>query len=123
MPSLCKRSIFLSNLKNRLLPNAAVAAALAGFFLPVIRADQTPAQALQSRFEAAKSSLAAGDLVSAENHYIDAITLGLRQVAQLSISAGQTDRAAADLEHALSLKPDDSETQTALADAWFRKGE
>src|SRR5438045_1406823 len=123
MPSLRKRSNFLSKLRNRLLPKVAVAAALAGFFLHIIRADQTPAQTLQSRFESAKSSLAAGNLVSAENHYLDAITLGLRQMAQLSISAAQIDRATADLEQALSLRPDDSEIQVALADAWFRKGE
>ena len=120
MPSLRKRSNFLSKLRNRLLPKVAVAAALAGFFLHIIRADQTPAQTLQSRFESAKSSLAAGNLVSAENHYLDAITLGLRQMAQLSISAGQIDRATADLEQALSLRPDDSEIQVALADEFTR---
>lgn len=82
-----------------------------------------PAKTLQSKFEAAKTSLAAGDLASAETHYIDAIALGLRQLAQLSLSSGQTDQAAADLDSALSLKPDDIETQLEAAVVSFRKGD
>jgi tetratricopeptide (TPR) repeat protein len=101
---------------------AVVAALAAGFLLPS-RAADNPAKALQSEFEAAKASLAAGDLRSAENHYIDAVTLGLRQVAQLSLSAGQNDQAAAYLESALKLKPEDVETQLDAAGVWFRKGE
>src|SRR5438270_374484 len=83
MASFRKRSIVLNTVSNRLLLKGATVIATAGFLLPFVRADETPGKALQSRFEAAKESLAAGDLVSAENHYIDAITLGLRQVAQV----------------------------------------
>jgi tetratricopeptide (TPR) repeat protein len=82
-----------------------------------------PAKALQAEFQAAKDSLAAGDLASAEKHYFDTITLGLRQVAHLSLSLGNADQAAAYLDSALSLKPDDIETQVSAAGAWFRKGE
>src|SRR5262249_6414991 len=71
----------------------------------------------------AKTSLSAGDLASAENHYKDTITLGLRQLAQLALSLGQTDQAASYLDSALALKPNDLETQLDAAGAWFRKGE
>jgi tetratricopeptide (TPR) repeat protein len=88
-----------------------------------IHAADDLAKSLQSQFESAKSSLAAGDLASAESHYIDTITLGLRQLAQLSLSLGQVDQAAADLESALRLKPDDIETQLDAAGVFFRKGQ
>lgn len=87
------------------------------------RASDDPTQALQSEFQAAKASLAAGDLASAENHYVETIALGLRQLAQLALSEGQIDQAATDLESALALKPDDLETQADAAGTWFRKGE
>ena len=87
------------------------------------RADDNPAIALQSEFNAAKASLATGDLAAAENHYIQTIVLGLRQLAHLALSLGQTDQAAADLESALRLKPDDTETQLDTAGVWFREQE
>src|ERR1700716_732141 len=105
MPSVRKRGIFLSGLLKPPPPRLIVVAALAASFLPSSRAANDPAQALQAEFEAAKASLAAGDLVSAENHYIDTISLGLRQMAQLSLSAGQTDQAAAYLDNALQVSP------------------
>ncbi len=122
MPSVRKRVIFLNGLLKR-LPPLTVVAALAASFLPASRAADNPAKALQAEFEAAKASLAAGDLASAENHYTEAVTLGLHQVAQLSLSAGQTDQAAAYLDYALRLKPGDVETQVDAAGVWFRKGE
>src|SRR5215471_15828779 len=64
----------------------ALVIALATLFPPTTRADDDPAKALQTQFEAAKASLAAGDLASAESHYVDTIALGLRQLAQLSLS-------------------------------------
>lgn len=82
-----------------------------------------PAKTLQAQFEAAKTSLAEGDLASAEAHYIDTVALGLRQVAQISLTLGEIDRAAAYLESALKLKPADVETQMDAAALWFRKGE
>ena len=61
-------------------------------------------------------------MASAEGHYVDAINLGLGQMAQLSLSAGQVDQASTYLDNALKLKPDDAETQVAAADVWFRQG-
>src|SRR5262249_36582535 len=87
------------------------------------RADDDPAKVLQAEFEAAKASLSAGDLASAERYYIEAISLGLRQVAQLSLSLGHTDEAAADLDSALKLKPEDIQTQVDAAAVWFRRGD
>src|SRR5215471_11429607 len=92
-------------------------------FPPFACADDDPAKALQTQFEAAKASLSAGDLVSAENHYLDTITLGLRQLAQISLSLGETDQSASYLDSALKLKPGDVETQLDAAGVWFRKGE
>ncbi len=100
-----------------------VVAALAAPLFPASRAADNPAKTLQSEYEAAKASLAAGDLASAENHYIVSATLGLRQLAQLSLSAGQTDQAAAYLDYVLKLKPGDVEAQVDAAGVWFRKGE
>jgi tetratricopeptide (TPR) repeat protein len=99
-----------------------IVAALVAWF-PRARAADDPAKALQAEFQAAKDSLATGDLASAENHYVDTITLGLRQLAQLSLSLEQTDQAAAYLDSALKLKANDVPTQVDAAGAWFRKGE
>src|SRR5215469_6482982 len=92
-------------------------------FPPLSSASDDPAKALQTQFESAKASLSAGDLVSAENHYVDTITLGLRQLAQLALTLGQTDQAASYLDSALRLRPNDVETQLDAAGVWFRKGE
>jgi tetratricopeptide (TPR) repeat protein len=86
-------------------------------------APDDPAKALQAEFQSAKAFLTAGDLASAENHYIGTVALGLRQLAQLSLSLGETDQAAAYLDSALRLKPSDAETQADAAGVWFRKGE
>ncbi len=96
---------------------------LAVSFPSASRASDNPAHSLVTEFEAAKASLAAGDLASAENHYINTIVLALRQLAQLSLSLGQTDQAATYLDSALRLKPGDIETQVDAAGVQFRKGE
>jgi tetratricopeptide (TPR) repeat protein len=123
MASVRKRAIFLNGMWKRVLSSLMVAAALAASFLPASRAADNPAKTLQAEFEAAKASLAAGDLAAAENHYIDAVALGLRQLSRLSLAVEQTDQAAAYLEYALRLKPGDVETQVDAAGVWFRKGE
>ncbi len=123
MPSVRERANPLNALLKRVRSSLTMAAAFAASFLPSSRAADNPAKALQAEFESAKASLAAGDLASAENHYKDTITLGLRQLAQLSLSVEQTDQAAAYLDYALKLKPGDVESQVAAADVWFRKGE
>jgi tetratricopeptide (TPR) repeat protein len=102
---------------------AFVMAALLTAFPCVSQAADDPAKTLEAQFQAAKASLAAGDLASAESHYIDTIAVGLRQVAQLSLSQGEADRSAAYLASALKLKPDDVETQVDAAGVWFRKGD
>src|SRR5262249_15987631 len=88
-----------------------------------VRAAENPARALETQFEAAKASLAAGDLAAAESHYIDTVALGLRPVAQLCLSEGQVDPAASYVESALKIRPDDAETQVDAAGVWFRQGE
>ena len=97
--------------------------ALAVSFPSASRASDNPAHSLVTEFEAAKASLAAGDLASAENHYINTIVLAMRQLAQLSLSLGQTDQASTYLDSALRLKPGDIETQVDAAGVQFRKGE
>jgi tetratricopeptide (TPR) repeat protein len=90
---------------------------------PSIQAEGNSAQELQALFEAAKAAVSAGDVASAETHYIDAIELGLRQATQLSLSEGKVDEAAAYLDSALKLKPDNTETQAKAAAVRLRKGE
>jgi tetratricopeptide (TPR) repeat protein len=123
MLSVFKRVVSLYGILRRVRVNFVVAVALAASFPRLSRAADDPAKALQGEFQAAKASLAAGDLGSAENHYRETIALALRQVAQLSLSLGQTEPAAGYLNTALKLKPDDTEIQVAAAGVWFRQGE
>ena len=123
MLSVFKRVVSLYGILRRVRVNFVVAVALAASFPRLSQAADDPAKALQAEFQAAKASLAAGDLGSAENHYHETIALALRQVAQLSLSLGQTEQAAGYLNTALKLKPDDTEIQVAAAGVWFRQGE
>jgi tetratricopeptide (TPR) repeat protein len=118
--SMLKPAIF-----SRSLLRCVVAALAAIVWLspPSIQAEGNPAKELQALVEAAKTALSAGDLASAETHYVDAIELGLRQAAQLSLSEGKVDEAATSLDSALKLKPDDTETQVGAAGIWFRNGD
>jgi tetratricopeptide (TPR) repeat protein len=112
----------LNGLLQRVWVRLVVSLTLA-VFPQVCHAGDDPPKALQAQFEAAKASVAAGDLASAESHYIDTVALGLRQLAHLSLSQGQIDQAAGYLDTALKLKPDDAESQVAAAGVSFRKGE
>jgi tetratricopeptide (TPR) repeat protein len=103
-------------------PRLAVLALLAVWLFPAARGANNPGKDLESEFQAAKAALAANDLATAENHYINTITLGLRQIAQLSVAGGQVDEAAYYLESSLQLKPDDVGTQVDAAAVWFRQG-
>jgi tetratricopeptide (TPR) repeat protein len=103
-------------------PRLALLALLAAWFFSAARAANNPGRDLESEFQAAKASLAANDVATAENHYITTITLGFRQIAQLAVSAGQVDEAAAYLESSLQLKPDDVGTEVDAAGVWFRQG-
>ena len=82
-----------------------------------------PATALKRSFEAAKSALGSGNLSEAERNYDDAIALGLRQLASLSISESRFDEATRELDEALKLAPADPEITTDAAVAWFRAGD
>jgi tetratricopeptide (TPR) repeat protein len=123
MLSARERPSVLTGRWKRVLASLLLLAALAASILPACRAADNPAKTLQAEFEAAKASLSAGDLAAAQNHYVDTVVLGLRQLAQLSLSLDETDQAAAHLDYAMKLKPDDVETQVDVAGTWFRKGE
>jgi len=123
MPSLSKRTFFLSEPGQRVALSVVMIAAIAASVPYFCAAVDNPGKVLQSEFDAARTSLTAGDVHTAENHFIGAIVLGLRQMAQLSISEGRMDEAAPYLDSALQLKPDDLEAQVDLADVSFRKGD
>jgi len=97
-----------------------VAGALSG---PVVVAADDPATSLKRAFESAKSALASGDLSQAERRYDEAIALGLRQLANLSVSESRFDEATHELDEALKFAPSDSEIATDAAVAWFRAGD
>ncbi len=82
-----------------------------------------PATLLKRTFESAKSALAAGDLPQAERHYNQAIALGLRQLANLSVSESRFDEATRELDEALRFAPTDPDIAVDAAVAWFRAGD
>ena len=82
-----------------------------------------PASVLKRTFETAKTALAAGDLQQAESRYDEVITLGLRQLANLSASESRFEEAARELDEALVFTPADVDTTTDAAIAWFRAGD
>ena len=114
-------------IRKRLL--AALRFLIAAFFVPSIvpcalaRAAENPSEALQRQFESAKAALAAGNLAGADENYRLTIALGLRQLGNLSISEQQFDQAAALLDAAVALSPEDSGLHLEDAIAWFRKGD
>src|SRR5579872_1243485 len=114
--------VTLSSLKC-IFTRSPVLFALVVLLSSISRADDDPAKAIQSQFAAARMSLAAGDLSSAESHYIDTIAIGLRQQSQLALAAGELDQAINDLDSALKIKPGDIEVQVDAATLYFRKGE
>ena len=87
------------------------------------RASESPGELLKSKFDAAKAALAANDLAGAESQFRQTIALGLRQIANLSISEEKYDLAIGHLKEAQKLQPDEFQLQLALAMAWFRRGE
>jgi tetratricopeptide (TPR) repeat protein len=87
------------------------------------RATESSGELLKSQFDAAKAALAAKDLAGAERQYRLTIALGLRQLANLSISEEKYDLAIGYLNDALKLQPQEFQLQLALAIALFRRGE
>lgn len=92
-------------------------------FVPVIRAADNPGEALRRQFEAAKASLASGNLEQAESDYRQTLALGLRQLGNLSISEEQFEQATRLLDEAVKLTPGDGDLQVEAGIAWFRKGD
>jgi len=86
-------------------------------------ASENPAAALKRQFDAAKSLLAANDLIQAEIQYRLTVALGLRQLANLSVSESQFEVATRCLDEALKLQPGDFQLQLDAAFAWFRRGD
>ncbi len=86
-------------------------------------AAESPGELLKRQFDAAKASLAENNLSHAESQYDETIALGLRQLANLSISEGQFDRAIGYITDAQKLQPDDFQLQLGLAIAWFQRGD
>jgi tetratricopeptide (TPR) repeat protein len=97
--------------------------ALAAFLYPAARATDDPGEALRRQFDAAKSSLATGDLPKAEGSYRQTIALGLRQLANLSISEERFEEATRLFGEALKLTPSDADLQVDASVAWFRRGD
>ena len=101
----------------------AVVIALTVFFAPVTWATDNPGEALSRQFEAAKASLATGNLDQAESGYRQTIALGLRQLGNLSISEEQFEQATRLLDEAVKLTPTDTDLQVEAGIAWFRRGD
>jgi tetratricopeptide (TPR) repeat protein len=71
----------------------------------------------------AKADLVAGNLAGADTKYRLTIALALRQLANLSVSEQQFAAAAALLDEAVKLSPDDTSLQVEAAVVRFRKGD
>lgn len=106
-------------------PHSRVALLLTFFALVAFTASSAdePGALLKRSFESAKSALAAGDLPEAERHYHQTIALGLRQVANLSVSESRFDEATRELDEALKFTPDDHDLTVDAAVVWFRAGD
>ncbi|HET6930718.1 MAG TPA: tetratricopeptide repeat protein, partial [Candidatus Acidoferrum sp.] len=96
------------------------------FFLlgpATIRPADDPAVLLKRNFESAKSALASGDAAEAERQYHQTIALGLRQVANISVSESRFDEATREFDQSLKFAPADPEIAVEAAIAWFRAGD
>jgi tetratricopeptide (TPR) repeat protein len=92
-------------------------------FAVTTRPADDPATLLKHNFESAKSALAAGDLPEAERRYDQTIALGLRQLANLSVSESRFPEATRELDEALKFAPADPDIAVDAAVAWFRSGD
>jgi tetratricopeptide (TPR) repeat protein len=101
----------------------ALVIALAMSLAPVTQAADNPGEALRRQFETAKTTLAAGNLDQAESGYRRTISLGLRQLGNLSISEDRFEPATRLLDEAVKLTPDDADLQVEAGIAWFRRGD
>jgi tetratricopeptide (TPR) repeat protein len=108
---------------SRRLEAIVLVFALSVSLVRVTWASDNPGEALRKQFEAAKASLAAGNLGQAESGYRQTIALGLRQLGNLSISEEQFEQATHLLDEAVKLTPADADLQVEDGIAWFRKGD
>jgi tetratricopeptide (TPR) repeat protein len=96
---------------------------IAAFFCLTARPADDPGTLLKHNFESAKSALAAGDLPEAEHRFDQTIALGLRQIANLSISESRFDEATREIDEALKFAPNDPDIGVDAAVAWLRAGD
>lgn len=101
----------------------ALLVALSTVVTSSVRAVEEPAELLKNTFAAAKAALQVGDLGAAERQCDHAITLGLRQVANLSTSESRFDEAASELDEALKFANGDPEIRIDAAVVAFRSGD
>jgi len=87
------------------------------------RASESPAELLKGQLDSARAALAASDLAGAESQFRQTIALGLRQLANLSVSEEKYDLAIGYLREAQKLQPEEFQLQLALAIALFRSGD
>jgi tetratricopeptide (TPR) repeat protein len=95
-------------------------------FVPVTslgRATENPGEILKRQFDAAKTSLAANDIVQADLSYRQTIAIGLRQLGNLALSQGRYEQATTYLDEAVKQAPGDFGLQVDAAVAWFRRGD
>ena len=71
----------------------------------ITRPADDPAALLKRNFESAKSALASGDLPEAERQYHQTIALGLRQVANISVSESRFEEATREFDQVLKFAP------------------
>ncbi len=102
-----------------------VACFLLLFLSPALtaRPADEPAPLLKRTFESAKAALATGDFAEAERRYRRTIAIGLRQLANLSVSESRFDEAIRDLDDAMKFAPDDLDLAVDAAVASFRGGD
>jgi tetratricopeptide (TPR) repeat protein len=108
---------------SRSFSNALLLLVFSALLASTTRPADDPAILLKRDFESAKSALASGDLPEAEHHYDQTIALGLRQIANLSISESRFDEATRELDEALKFSPANPDIAVDAAIAWFRAGD
>src|SRR5438445_12761358 len=82
-------------------------------------ASESPGELLKRQFDAAKASLAENNLSRAESQYDETIALGLRGLANLTISEGKMDLPIEYIIDADKLHPHDFQIHIVFAIAWF----
>jgi tetratricopeptide (TPR) repeat protein len=104
-------------------PRVALLALLFGLIAFTAKSAEDPAALLKRSFESARAALAAGALPGAERHYHQTIALGLRQLANLSVSESRFEEATRELDEALKFAPGDADLTVDAAVACFRAGD